>query len=75
MVRVETRDGIGEPEDLKAHLERRLREDLGVKVAVELVGDGELAAMTNVGREGKARRLLDRRIPRPDGTPVPLSKP
>jgi len=60
-VRVETLAGVGQPEDLRNHLERRLREDLGLKVTVELLGEGELAPLTNVGREGKARRLLDLR--------------
>ena len=43
------------------HMERRLKEDLGVRVAVELVDEGTLAEFTNFGREGKARRLLDLR--------------
>ena len=46
---------------LAAALESSLRNDLGVGVVVELVGLGELDAMTNRGREGKVRRLLDRR--------------
>jgi phenylacetate-CoA ligase len=65
LVRVETQNGVGQPVDLHAHLERRLREDLGLKIRVELVPEGSLAPLTNVGREGKARRLLDKRHVRP----------
>ena len=61
VVRIETLTGIGQPGDLHDHLERRLREDLGLRVTVELVEEGELSPLTNVGREGKARRLLDLR--------------
>jgi len=43
------------------HMERRLKEDLGVRVNVELVDEGTLTEFTNFGREGKARRLLDLR--------------
>ena len=46
--------------DLRAGLETRLRSDLGIKVIVELVPAGSLAAYT-YGREGKAKRLIDRR--------------
>jgi hypothetical protein len=31
-------------------------------VGVELVEEGALAEVTNLGREGKAKRLLDRRF-------------
>jgi hypothetical protein len=33
-----------------------------VKVTVELVEEGNLAEVANLGREGKAKRLLDRRF-------------
>jgi hypothetical protein len=42
-------------------MEKRLKEDLGVRVVVELAEEGTLAQFTNVGKEGKARRLLDLR--------------
>lgn len=42
-------------------LEAALRVDLGARVTVELVPEGSLADRTNFGREGKVRRLLDRR--------------
>ena len=61
-VRVETRDGAGSLDGLKDHLERRLQNDLGVRVAVELVPAGSLAQVANLGGEGKARRLIDRRF-------------
>ena len=49
--------GVESVAGLKAHLEKRLHGDLGVKVAVELVEEGALAEVTNLGREGKAKRL------------------
>jgi phenylacetate-CoA ligase len=51
----ESRDG------LQAHLEKRLREDLGVSVPVKLADEGELREIANIGKEGKPRRLLDKR--------------
>lgn len=61
-VRVETREDAGSLDGLVDHLERRLRDDLGVKVTVELVPERSLADVANLGREGKAKRLLDRRF-------------
>lgn len=59
-VRVEVRnDGRGR-EGLQELLERRLRNDLGLRVPVELVEQGQLAG-TNVGKEGKPIRLIDER--------------
>ena len=60
-VRVETLSDAGPLEGLETVLEKRLREDLGVKVTVELVPDGSLAEIANIGREGKAKRLFDQR--------------
>jgi len=60
-VNVEAKDGAGDREGLKTKLEDRLRSDLGVKVTVELVSAGSLAAYT-YGREGKAKRLVDKRF-------------
>ncbi len=62
-VQVEVRGDIAhDPEALKLRLARRLKEDLGVVVTVVLVGAGGLAELANTGgREGKARRLIDRR--------------
>jgi phenylacetate-CoA ligase len=42
-------------------LEAQLKTDLGARVAVDIVPEGSLADRTNFGREGKVRRLLDRR--------------
>jgi phenylacetate-CoA ligase len=65
-VRIEVRKEVsGDPSDLQLALERRLQSDLGVKVAVELVPEGNLAEAANIGREGKVRRLLDRRFQKP----------
>jgi phenylacetate-CoA ligase len=62
-VRVETKGEVGDRGGLIHVLEDRLKSDLGIRVTVELVPAGSLAEYT-YGREGKARRLLDRR-PRP----------
>ncbi len=61
-VRVEVLRSVPNTEGLQTHLEKRLQGDLGVKVAVELVPEGSLAEAANLGREGKAKRLLDRRF-------------
>jgi phenylacetate-CoA ligase len=61
-VRAEVQRAAPSAEGLKEHLEKRLQGDLGVKVAVELVPEGSLAEVANLGREGKAKRLLDRRF-------------
>ena len=60
LVRIEVKADAGSLAGLQEHLERRLREDLGIKVPVELVPEGQLPE-TNVGKEGKPRRLLDQR--------------
>lgn len=63
-VLVETRSDAGDLGGLAGHLERRLYNDLGLKVKVELVGESGLAEAANLGREGKPKRLLDRRYAR-----------
>jgi hypothetical protein len=60
-VRVEFADESVDRAALQRDLEARLRVDLAVRVAVEPVPPGSLADLTNFGREGKVRRLLDRR--------------
>jgi phenylacetate-CoA ligase len=60
-IQVEVRSDAGGTGGLKETLEKRLLADLGLKVAVELVDEGALREAANLGREGKPRRLLDRR--------------
>lgn len=60
-VRIEYQNGATDLEGLKQYLEKRLREDLGARVSVDLTEAGSLAELTNFGREGKVRRLLDKR--------------
>ena len=60
-VRVEVSKTAGSQDGLKEMLEKRLQNDLGVKVAVELAAEGQLAEIANLGREGKPKRLVDRR--------------
>ena len=61
-VRIEVKREAASREGLHEWLEKRLREDLGVSVAVSLVEQGSLAELANTGgREGKPRRLVDRR--------------
>ena len=63
-VQVELRRDASGAEGLREILERRLHNDLAVKVGVELVAAGSLAESANLGREGKPRRLVDRRSKR-----------
>jgi phenylacetate-CoA ligase len=60
-VRVERANASVDSASLRTDLEKRLKDDLSVRVAVEIVDPGELADLTNFGKEGKVRRLLDRR--------------
>jgi phenylacetate-CoA ligase len=61
-VRIEVQRSATALEGLSEHLAKRLQGDLGVKVAVELTEEGSLADVANLGREGKPKRLLDRRF-------------
>jgi phenylacetate-coenzyme A ligase PaaK-like adenylate-forming protein len=61
-VLVELRTDAGGLEGLKEHLEARLKSDLGLSVAVDMVETGQLEKIANLGLgEGKAKRLVDRR--------------
>ncbi len=60
IVYVETRANAGSLDGLQAHLENRLKADLGVSVEVRLTGQGQLDTVANLG-EGKARRLVEKR--------------
>lgn len=59
-IRVEVQDGA-DRSGLEDALATRFKADLGIKVAVELVGEGALTDQANIGKEGKPKRLLDRR--------------
>ena len=59
-VRIECRNDGRSRDGLKELLEKRLRNDLGIRVPVELVEEGHLKG-TNVGKEGKPIRLIDER--------------
>lgn len=63
IVRVDVRRDAATWDGLKEHLERRLRDDLGVSVRVVLGEEGTNAKLANLGGEGKPRRLIDRRPP------------
>lgn len=61
-VHVEVRRNIASRDGLREALEKRLKDDLGIGLSVTLVDEGSLAEMANTGgREGKPRRLVDRR--------------
>ncbi|MCG8548506.1 MAG: hypothetical protein MJE12_30255 [Alphaproteobacteria bacterium] len=60
LIKVEVKSGSAAGDDLRESLERRLHNDLGLKVPVELVGAGTLKEIS-IGREGKPVRLLDER--------------
>ena len=57
-VQVEVRGDVAEAAGLKEHIERRLHDDLGVRIAVQLVPDGSLE---EYWRESKPKLLIDRR--------------
>jgi phenylacetate-CoA ligase len=59
-VKVEVNDAA-DRELVKGDLERRLKEVLGVKVAVTTVDRGELDPLTGTSQTSKIKRLLDRR--------------
>lgn len=61
LIQIEVRKTADSRTGLKENLERRLHADLGVRVDVELVDEGALTEIANLGREGKPRRLMDRR--------------
>jgi len=61
-VKIEVAASATDVTGLQDHLSSRLKSDLGVKVDVLLVKEGDLAEEANLGREGKPRRLIDRRF-------------
>jgi phenylacetate-CoA ligase len=60
---VESSDASVEPLELAKDLATRLKEAMGVKLAVEIVGPGELDAITGLSKTSKIKRLIDRRQP------------
>jgi phenylacetate-CoA ligase len=60
-VLVEARSADTDRNGLKADLERRLKEVLGVRVAVEVHDKGALDRYTGTSQTSKVKRLLDRR--------------
>jgi phenylacetate-CoA ligase len=60
-VRVERRTRDIDPISLRNDLEIALKNALNVRVAVQVVDDGDLTQFTRLGAEGKIRRLLDLR--------------
>lgn len=61
VVRVERRSPGVEAEAIRTDLEAALHRDLGVRVDVEIADPGTLAALTGLGTQNKAKRLLDLR--------------
>ena len=59
-VHVEVHKDAGALGGLKEKLEARLKSDLGLSVGVNLVEEGKLEQLANLG-EGKAKRLIERR--------------
>lgn len=47
--------------EIRSVLERRLSDDLGVKISAEIVSPGALDGLTGVGTEAKAKRFRDER--------------
>ena len=62
IVQIEVANDAGAAEGLGERMEELLKGDLGLGVRVELVAQGSLDEIANVGgREGKPKRLIDRR--------------
>lgn len=61
-VKVEVRNDAGGTEGLKELIEKRLHSDLALRINVELVPEDALMEYSNRGREGKPKRILDRRF-------------
>lgn len=51
--------------DLQATIERQLQDQLGVRIAVELVAPGDLDPLTGAGSEAKLKRFRDERTHQP----------
>ena len=62
IVKVGHRKDAGSLDGLEEHLLNRLKNDLGIKVVLELVDEDVLAEMANIGKEGKVKRLIDNRF-------------
>lgn len=62
-VKVEYKSESTDKENLKSDLEQRLHSVLGIRIGVELVPPGDLKMYTTSEKEGKIRRLLDKRSP------------
>lgn len=60
VVHVEVLKDAGSVDGLREGLEARLKADLGLSVAVDLVEEGALTSLAHMG-EGKASRLIDNR--------------
>lgn len=60
-VRIEVPDPSTDREAVREDMERRMKEVLGVKVSVVVVGKGELDPHTGTSQTSKIKRLLDRR--------------
>ncbi len=60
-VMVEHREGETDLDSLKKALEARLKQELEVRLNVEVVPPGSLAGLTGLGADTKIRRLDDRR--------------
>ena len=61
-VQVEVSKSASAVDGLEAILSEKLKSDLGIGVIVELVDEGSLTDVANIGKEGKAKRLADRRF-------------
>jgi len=60
-VKVEVRSDAPTWDGLQEHIVRRMHSDLGITLAVELVPEDALMEWSNRGREGKPKRILDKR--------------
>jgi len=61
-VKIEVRNDAGGWDGLKEHIEKRMHSDLGLRLNIELVEEDALIEWSNRGREGKPKRIWDRRF-------------
>jgi phenylacetate-coenzyme A ligase PaaK-like adenylate-forming protein len=61
-VRVEVRDDAENWDGIAETIGKRLHSDLGLRINIDLVKEDALMEWSNRGREGKPKRILDRRF-------------
>ena len=61
-VQVEVRNDAGGSDGIKEQIAKRLHSYLGLRINIDLVPEDALIEWSNRGREGKPKRIWDRRF-------------